>query len=67
MPAPGAGRFDDRRFHARVRLHELLGNGGGEGIDGGGADRADLVPRAARSAASGLILAGGQRGCQRQG
>jgi hypothetical protein len=57
----GSGRLDDRGFHAGVVLYELLCNGGGERIDGGGTDGANLVTRATSAAASGLILTSGQR------
>ena len=40
--AAGAGRFDHGGLHAGG-LAELLGNGGGEGINGRGTDDADLV------------------------
>ena len=42
--AAGAGRFDDRGLDA-AGLAELLGNRGGERINGGRSDDADLVAR----------------------
>ena len=48
--AAGAGRFDDRRRKFRPLALELFSDSGGEGIDGGGANDADLRAAAARTA-----------------
>ena len=49
-PATGTGGFDLRRLE-RGGFAELLGDDGGKGIDGRGADDADVVPGGLGSAA----------------
>ena len=62
MPPPVPVELDDRGLHAGG-LAELLGDRGGEGIDGRGADDADLVARGKGRHGGQRDKAGGREGC----